>query len=128
MPEFAWNPTDFLICLEVEPEVAEYETSHRYTLRRDGLQLSISVWQYHCDVQVSLFREGIDTPVLDLNLLGCMGARYIDDQRGKYLEFAPARCFGDWCDRYDGRSPIPYGVRVAVNPHIQITLFSEPSG
>ena len=115
-----WNPTDFLQCLEVEPVVDDNEISHLYILERDGIRLTLTVFQYDGDVYITLDRAGANRPIFDMKLLRCAGARYVRDQRGEYLEFAPAKCFGK---RYDGESPIPYGVRVAVRPSISITLF-----
>lgn len=120
MPPLVWCPDDVMACLEVIPEVGEYETHHSYTVRRDDLRLLLTVFQYDGDIRISLYRNGVDRPAFDMRLLGCTGVRYVNDDRGEYLEFAPARCFGS---RYDRESPIPYGVRLAVKPSIAISLF-----
>jgi hypothetical protein len=120
MPEFVWNQYEFIECLGVLPAVEEYETHHSFAVEKDGLKLHLSVFQYAGDVYIDLYREGIETPAFSVRLLECEGARYVSDKGGEYLEFAPAKCFGS---RYDGVGPIPYGIRVAVNPHIRIELF-----
>ena len=116
-----WNQYEFIECLEVVPEVEEYETSHAFRVEKHGLRLELSVFQYAGDVYIDLYHEGHGVPVFTMRLLGCEGARYVAQKNGaEYLEFAPAKSFGG---RYDGESPMPYGVRVAVNPHISIELF-----
>jgi hypothetical protein len=120
MPALVWNETDILTYLGVLPTVEEYGISYLYRVQRCGLYLDLIMYPNDSDIYLSLFREGVEAPVLDMKLIECNGVRYINDQRGEYLEFAPARTFGS---RYDGMSLIPYGVRSAVNPCISITLF-----
>ncbi len=116
-----WNQYKFIECLEVIPQVEEYETSHSFSVAKHGVRLNLTIFQYAGDVYIDLYQEGIKTAIFSMRLLDCPGARYVAQKNGaEYLEFAPARSFGG---RYDGESPIPYGVRVAVNPHIQIELF-----
>lgn len=115
-----WNQYEFVECLGVLPDVEEYETSHSFIVEKDGLRLSLTVFQYAGDVYIDLYREGVGPSVFSMRLLGCEGARYMNDKSGEYLEFAPAKSFGS---RYDGESPIPFGVRVKVNPHIRVELF-----
>ena len=115
-----WNQTDVLACLGVEPEVAEYQTQFVYRVERDGLRLELSIHPYAGDILMQVFRDGVVRPVFHARLIGCQGLRYVNDDRGEYLEFAPAKCFGS---RYDGQSPIPYGVRISVAPSIAVTLF-----
>jgi hypothetical protein len=117
-----WNQYEFIECLEVLPAVdEEYETNHVFRVEKDGLILILTIYQYSGDVYFDLKRDGIEEPVFRMRLIDCPGARYLSTKDGKeYLEFAPSKSFGG---RYDGESPIPMGVRIAVNPHIQIELF-----
>ena len=72
-------------------------------------------------MSIYLIRDGVDWPIFRMRLLDCPGARFVATKDGsEYLEFAPSRSFGN---RYDGLEPIPFGARVAVNPHISIELF-----
>jgi hypothetical protein len=121
MHEFVWNQFEFIECLGVLPEVDEYD-AHTFTVERDGLRLELTVSQYDGDVYLDLRREGVETPVFFMRLIGCEGARCVRDKGGDFLEFAPAKCFGT---RYDARSPAPFGFRVSVSPHIKIEPFSE---
>ena len=117
-----WNHYEFIECLGVLPiAVEEYETRHSFNVEKDGVRLELTVFQYAGDVYLDLYREGIEPSIFAMRLLGCEGARYVKDKNGREcLEFAPAKSFGS---RYDGESPIPFGVRVFVNPHIRIELF-----
>jgi hypothetical protein len=120
MPQLTWNETDVLSCLEVAPEAGEYEVSYHYQVFRLGLRLDLGIYPFASDVYLSLFREGVENPIFEMKMIGCSGIRYIHDERGEYLEFAPAKVFGT---RYDGCSPIPYGVRLSVNPCLSIRFF-----
>ncbi len=116
-----WNEADFISCLECVPEVGEDALSHRFVVIQDGVTLEVAVWQYDGDVAIKLMRADSDTPLFDVSLMDCAGARLVEDAAGARLEFAPAKAFGS---RYDGRSPSPFGISVAVKPAIAIRLFS----
>jgi hypothetical protein len=116
-----WNQYDFIECLGVLPEVEEDEVSHSFQVVKDGLRLDLTVFQYHSDIYIDLYREGIEASVFQARLMDCPGARYVKSKNGtEYLEFAAAKSFSS---RYDGESPIPMGVRLTVNPHLRIELF-----
>ena len=117
---FNWDVADFISCLEVVPKVEEYDISHSFIVEKHGMRLLLKVRQYDSDVYFSLYRDGIALPVFDMKLTECQGARYINDKRGEYLEFAPSKCFGT---RYDGYAVIPYGVRLCVKPSISIEMY-----
>lgn len=116
-----WDDADFIACLETLPVVGEYEVSHAFTVAGDGLRLEIVVFQHDGDVSIRLLRDGLERPVFEVTLLDCQGVRYVRDKAGERLEFAPSKCFGS---RYDGRSPLPFGVSVSVKPSIQLRMFS----
>jgi hypothetical protein len=115
-----WEPTDFMACLGVEPVVEENEISFSYQVTKDGLRLELIVFQYDGDIYITVYRDGLDSPVVDCRLVDCDAARRVSDQRGEYLEFAPGALFND---RYDGKSVIPYGVHVRVEPSIGVEFF-----
>jgi len=124
MPQLIWDEADFITCLEVLPEVEEYGISHHFIVERDGLRLDLTVHQLDSDIYITLYRVGVEQPVIDFRIIGCSGTRYVKDQRGEYLEFAPSQVFGD---RYSGNDLIPVGVRLTAKPHIQIQLFANPA-
>jgi len=122
MPLLKWDPVDFLELLSVVPEVDEDGIGHRYCVDREPLRLEISVWQYDSDISIKLFCSPFPEPVAVINLLECPGVRAVHDKQGSFLEFAPANTFSG---RYDGYSPIPYGLRLTVEPQIKIEPFSR---
>ncbi len=117
-----WDETDFIACLETIPDVDEYGTSHAFTVSDRGLRLEIIVCPYDGDISIRLFRDGVEDAILDLTLLDCSGVRYVKDKAGERLEFPPAKCFGT---RYDGLSPLPFGVAVSVKPTIKLRMFGH---
>ena len=123
-PDFAWDETEFIATHNVLPEVGEYETSHQFEVIRPGQKLLLTIWQLDGDGQIDLYQDGIGSPIFHVTLKECAGARVIKytkgDLQGEFIEFAPAKTFGS---RYDGQQTIPYGVRIRVDPHIQIELF-----
>lgn len=122
MPFFEWDVTDFISCLEVVPEVDGDDISHSFVVEKNGMRLLLTVYQYDGDIHFSLYRDGVTPPVFSMKLVECQGARYVNDKRGEYLEFAPAGCFGM---RYDGEDLIPYGVRLRVKPSISIEMYDK---
>jgi hypothetical protein len=117
-----WNQYEFIECLGVLPDVTdEYEPCHAFKVEKEGLRLEVCVFEDAGDVYLDLYREGVESPVFSARLVDCEGARYVVGKGADYLEFAPPTSYGA---RYDGASPMPYGVRVGVSPHIRIELFS----
>ncbi|MER2494900.1 Ypar14, superfamily integron cassette [Vibrio neptunius] len=115
-----WDEIDVLTVLEVVPEQEVDGIWHKYTVEKGGIQLSITVYQYDGDVRFELINCHNQSTLFSMGLIDCEGVIRRMDSTGEYLEFAPAKSFGS---RYDGISPIPYGVRVSVNPNINIALY-----
>lgn len=87
MPELKWDETDFLECLEVIPQIEEYGTEHYYEVKKNGLILAVSVWQYESVIALSLLQEAGRIPITSFALVVRDRVRYIHDKRGEYLEF-----------------------------------------
>ena len=121
MPDFSWEPLDFLDALGVVPVGEEYGISYSYVVDRKPLNLTLTIWPLSGEVELKIRCEGVSEPVVFLNLLSSPGARVIDDKRGKYIEFAAANLFAG---RYDNTHPAPYGFRLWVEPNFQVTTFS----
>jgi hypothetical protein len=122
MPQLKWDEYDFVTCLEVLPRIDEYETGHHYCVSRDGLRLELSVFQFDSDICMTVYRDGVERPIIDFKIEDCSGTRYVNDLRGEYIEFAPSQVFGS---RYQRDYLIPVGVRLSVKPSICIELFAE---
>ena len=88
MPQLDWNPLEFLECLNVTPNFdEEYETFYQYILVQGDLRLVMTVFQY--EQVVELFLEGVATgaTVFRCALFVRGAVKFINDKRGKYLEF-----------------------------------------
>ena len=121
MPEFVWNETDFIECLSVIPTVEESGIAHHFLVRRDGLRLLLSVYQYDAEVWISLFRGESSQSLFTVSLKDSPGARLVRNRNGQdYIEFAAGDVFAG---RYDGESMIPMGIRLSVDPDFNIQLF-----
>lgn len=116
----AWDEIDVLTCLETIPEIESDGICYCYKVEKDGVKLGLSIYPYDEDVYFELYRKGSEQHLFSMKLLECSGVRYVRKWPAEYLEFAPAKCFGN---RYDGESAIPYGVRLHVNPSIRIELY-----
>lgn len=57
MPQVEWDETDIIGFLEVIPEVEEYEVSHSFLLKREGISISIQVWQLESVVEITLLND-----------------------------------------------------------------------
>ena len=120
MSFLAWNPTDFLECFETIPDTGDYEESFHYIVEKHGLRLEVSVYPFAKDIYITLFREGIDDPLIDFKMYKCSGVQYINDKRGSFLEFAPSQVYGD---RFHNDFVIPTGLRLAIKPSISLKFF-----
>lgn len=123
MPNFKWEPLDFLEALDVVPVEEEYGISYQYLLSRGTLSLSLTIWPLTCDVELLLKSGEISEPLVRINLLDCPGARVVRDIEGTFIEFSAAKLFQG---RYDYTDAPPYGFRLQVQPFIQVTTFSYP--
>jgi hypothetical protein len=124
MPDFAWNPVDFLDALEAVPIEGEFGTSYAYQLNRQGITLKLCVYPPERDVSIELTCGEQTQPVVSVQLLDCPAARVVQDKRGRYIEFAAANAFAG---RYDETDAAPYGFRLWVSPFLQVEPYSYPS-
>jgi hypothetical protein len=134
MPQLKWNEVDFLECFAVAPIAEEYANSFNYEVTRDGLRLLFTVWQHESVIQASLFRTDSEVPLYTCAAYVRSVARFVDDQRGRYLEFedciiAPDRFWyiqsGDVFNQE--RFPHSVTVTVAVDPDIRVSFINYES-
>jgi hypothetical protein len=116
-----WDEIDVLAVLEVEPEIEPDRLWHKYTVCKDGIELSIIIYQYDGDVRVELINKINQSSLFSMQLFDCAGVNRKYERSQEYLEFAPANCFG--ISRYDGESSIPYGIRAYIKPSINVILY-----
>lgn len=115
-----WDETDVLAVLEVIPEEDIDGIWHQYCVEKDSLRLVMTIYQYSGDVLFELINTLNNLSVFNMKIIDCNGVLRRKDSSGDYLQFAPSKCFGN---RYDGESTIPFGVRVSVNPSINVSLY-----
>lgn len=121
MPQFSWEPLDFLEAIEVVPIEEEDGISYRYLLSRDSISLDLMIWPLSGDIALSMVCEGVPDPIVFLNLSESPGARVVRDKRGTFIEFAAGKLFEG---RYDYRDTPAYGFRLHVQPFLRVTAFS----
>jgi hypothetical protein len=121
MPEFSWEPLDFLDALGVVPVGEEYGISYGYSVDSKPLSLTLMIWPMAGDVELTIRCEGMAEPVVLLSLLSSPGARVVTGKDGKFIEFAAANLFAG---RYDITRPAPFGFRLRLEPSWQVTAFS----
>lgn len=122
MPELVWDETDFVTCLETLPTIDEYEIGYHYLVGKDGLKLDLSVYPLAADICITIYRDGVNRPIINFTITNCGGTRYVRDDRGEYLEFARSQVLGD---RFHRDFDIPVGVQLGVKPSISISLFAK---
>ncbi|MBB3170027.1 Ypar14, super integron cassette [Simiduia aestuariiviva] len=115
-----WDETDVLAVLEVLPEVERDGIWHQYVAEKDGIQLKVTIYQYDGDVRFELTNLGNNHSLFTMQLIDCEGVHRTFENDNEYLDFAPSKCFGS---RYDGEQSIPFGIRVRVNPSINISVY-----
>ncbi|MFC5478844.1 hypothetical protein [Massilia suwonensis] len=123
MPEFSWEPLDFLEALEVVPIEKEYGISFRYLFAREAYSLDLTIHPMAGDVALLITCAGMTEPLVRLDLLDCPGARVIQDKRGTAIEFSAAKLLER---RYDHADAPPYGFRLQLKPFVQLTTFNYP--
>jgi|SRR5579884_112708 len=87
MPELQWDERDFLECLETVPDGKEYGVSYSYDLTRAGHRLLVTVWPFESIVQLTLWSEKMETPLIEFSLFVRGAVRHVNYRRGEYLEF-----------------------------------------
>lgn len=113
-----WNETDLMTCLEVFPTIDENSVYHEFSVQKDGLELSILVYQYEGEVVIRLFKEGLDEALFELPMRKCIMIRHTIpiDGTSDYLEFITGYQQVD-------NVMIATGVCVAIKPHIRIGVL-----
>ncbi len=127
MPQLQWNDYDFALCLEVMPEVDVDKVEYVYTVDKDGLVLTVTVWQYESVIGLSLRAPSMDNPAMEFALYVRGPVTYINDKRGEYLRLEDCIITssrfsyieaGDLWDNIKFPSGLP--VVVAVRPGIRV--------
>jgi len=129
MPELKWNETDFIECLEVTPK-EEDDVSYFFKVIRNGLCLTLNLFQYDSVVYFDLYREGNDDPLFSFGLFVRGAIEYKKEKDREYLLFQNAlpvpSSFTYYDYEEDIRSTEDLSYRLdlvlSVNPDIKINF------
>jgi hypothetical protein len=91
MAELQWDKTDWLVCLGVLPEVAEYETLFIYRVERAGMILILEVTPHESIIEIKLQRQGQEQDLLNLTFLVDGIVEYRQEKWGNYLQLWSCR-------------------------------------
>ena len=132
MPQLQWDELDFIECLDVIPEVEDYQVSHSFKVIQERLTLALKVWQYESVVHFALYDSETGRLVTEFALFVRGSVSHEKSQRAEYLMLrdcivAPSRFYyinvGDVfnVDRW------PFGLTVSIfiKPQISVRFFEH---
>lgn len=129
MPQLNWDKLDFLEYLEVQPIEGEYETYYGYGVDQNDMRLAVVVRQFESTIEVSVMRISTNVTIVSLTAFVRGIAKYVNDKRGKYLEFTdciigPDRFWYQTVHNIFDRATYPHGVTIHIEakPDIQVSL------
>ena len=120
-----WNETDFTEFFGVVPTFHEDDHSYSVELSRHGLRLLFTLFDLHGAVYVSIYRDGIPDPIIDIVRQRCTHAFV--------TTWAPRRrCLQIGSPEHPttdtGVSPLlSRGIRVFVDPHFKLEFIDVES-
>ncbi len=132
MPYLKWDEAEFIECLEVVPEIDEFEVCYTYNVLKSGIRLILQVWQLESMMNISLLNESNSNLITSyaikvrgkIELRKNCGLEYllltnclIIPSRFSYLELGGV----DHLEQGD----IGYNIQLSVNPDINIALLRE---
>lgn len=128
MPQLEWNETEFIECLEILPTVDDYASNYVFEVKKHGLILQLTVWQYESVVQLAVFQEQVEAAIIQMTLFVQSEVRYIKKLKSEFLEFrrcipaASSYSYLDFPKNPANQKEYPYDLNVwlFVKPHIRI--------
>jgi hypothetical protein len=121
MPSFRWDEVAVLKFFGTLPEESE-EFGRNVTFRvHDGevlFEFSVNLDTADCSVMLGL--RGREAPLFQAIYLGSPGARVVEDRRGYFLEIGAP---GAFAGPYDAQQPLGQGLRVWLEPRLQVSVF-----
>jgi hypothetical protein len=129
MPLLQWDAVDLIEYLEVEPVNTEDEVQHAFEVRRDGVCLRLTIWQYESVAQIALGLESAPLPLIELALFVREKVSVQRYQGQEWLEFRDCVltnsrfAYLEMGNVFD-RVRYPYGqpIRVWMRPQLRIEL------
>lgn len=126
MPELKWNEHEVIECLGVLPKVDDYETGHHFRVEKDEIILVLSIWQYDCLVEISLYQSNKKNPLINFHISVRDEIKFINDKRGSFLRFQDCSVISSMYPLtesmkfYKMESPEFLNMALEVEPEIRI--------
>jgi hypothetical protein len=119
-----WNEADFVEYLGVQPDVIQPNSFLGYSVSKDGLRLGITFMPDRDIVYFTLFRDGVDQPVMSTGFLRCEHAEYVrpNERELGHLEFVVSESDAPSLGANTGSLK---RVKITVEPHIQVGFESR---
>ncbi len=122
---FIWNEDAFIKFLGTRPFVHsdELSTIIHFNIRRGMLTLNIAFDPTGRDVEIRLFNgliPGFESLIFEAAYMESPGGKVVSTSSGDYLEIGGPNAFEGV---YDGQSALKSGVRIRLEPRIQIKPF-----
>jgi hypothetical protein len=116
-----YDETDFIEVLGILPEDGPqgHGISRIFDLTEGGLRLLVTVFQYDCDLAVSIFQQGSDIPIITRWARGFVHARRFTDTHRDGIEVLhPLGIYA----RGTVQMPAHECIRIYLRPSIHLTL------
>jgi hypothetical protein len=111
---------EFIDFFGVDAPLDEDACSYSYELARDGLRFLFTVFPLDGGVYTSLYREGVDDPIVSSRLKGCTHMRFVSRNGRRFLEIGrPER------PTTEPSAPPVWGLRISVDPHFRQEYIHE---
>ncbi len=117
-----WNETDVLSCLEAQPEtdIEGHGLFYIYTIIKHDMTLKLAIWPQDGDIIIDLFQRNIHDAIFVMKIINSSEIKYFNEKGKEWLEIAAGNCHDN---RYNSDQKKAYGIKLRVNPTIQIETF-----
>ena len=116
------SKTDIYAILELASKFSEDDFgNHVYVFESPVGTVILSYCINDGDTSVELFVKGQDSPIVKIDIQGCMEIIVVNDKRGKYLEFSGRLCIESHISR--GQQVKTTGFRLQIEPFLLVEPF-----
>lgn len=130
MPSLKWDKYEVLECLEVAPEIEEYEIGFLYKVVQEKLTLHLMIWQFDSVVEISMLNTDNQSLVMTFSALVRGGIYRKKYKNFEILEIQDCIIVSDRFysfeigDLFD-KKVCPYGItlEVSIKPEIHIKII-----
>ncbi len=124
-----WDPTDFIECLEVLPEVEEHETSYIYRINKNNKSLLLTVWPLESVIGITLYTGDFAEEIFTFYAVVTQPAIYKKEKNSEYLilrqtAISPGPFYFNHLERdpFDPEFKAWIDIKIQVTPEIQVKL------